>query len=66
MQRGMRPAAADHPDAAINTFVTVCPDVSPVCDTFADPRNHIERKMASKVGQRIAHKFYSLNSLNRL
>lgn len=40
MQRGMRPAVADHPDAAINTFVTARPNVSFVCDTFTDPQNH--------------------------
>ncbi|XP_011701846.1 PREDICTED: larval cuticle protein A2B-like [Wasmannia auropunctata] len=45
----MRPAAADHPDPAINTFVTACPNVSPVCDTFADLQNHIKWKMAIKL-----------------
>ncbi|KAG5324387.1 CUA2B protein, partial [Acromyrmex heyeri] len=41
-------AAADHPDAAINTFVTVCPNVSLVCDTFTGTQNHIKQKMAVK------------------
>ncbi|XP_071562512.1 cuticular protein 3 [Temnothorax nylanderi] len=46
----MRPAAADHPDAPIKTFVIARPDVSLVCDTFAtDPQDHIERKMVIKL-----------------